>query len=101
MLALSLAACGGSSGGDAQPSGSQQSGQTEKNKESEQAEESNSGKVLVDESGKDLTFRCRNASVNGYMVGTTMSADVELSFHIYDMNSWDAIEDTDIITLSF
>lgn len=34
-------------------------------------------KLLIEnDSGKDLTFQCRNASVNGYMIGTMMSVDV-------------------------
>ena len=34
-------------------------------------------KLLIENnSGKDLTFQCRNVSVNGYMVETMFSADV-------------------------
>lgn len=78
-------------------------------------------------SGKDLTFQCRNASVNGYMVETMMSvdvlndkkandgitflnsdlkrcsidsiADIELSFHIYDSSEWETYLDSSPISL--
>lgn len=85
-------------------------------------------KLLIENnSGKDLTFQCRNASVNGYMVGTMMSvgvvngkkandgltfmesdfkacgieeiADMEISFHIFDTNSWETYLDTDAVLL--
>lgn len=85
-------------------------------------------KLLIENnSGKDLTFQCRNVSVNGYMVGTTMSvdvvngkksndsltfmesdlescgidaiADMEVSFHIFDMSDWDTYLDTDAIQI--
>ena len=32
--------------------------------------------LIENNSGKDLTFQCRNASINGYMVETMMSVDV-------------------------
>lgn len=75
----------------------------------------------------DLTFQCRNVSVNGYMVDTIMSvdvaagkkandaitfassdleacgievfADMEFSFHIFSTEDWDTILDTDPIRL--
>lgn len=78
-------------------------------------------------SGKDLTFQCRNASVNGYMVESMMSvdvlndkkandsitflnsdlkmcgidsiADIELSFHIYDSSEWETYLDSPPISL--
>lgn len=85
-------------------------------------------KLLIEnESGKDLTVQVRNASVNGYMVDTMMSADVakgkkanetlkfassdleqsgittiadmEFSFHIFDSESWDTYLDTDKISI--
>lgn len=85
-------------------------------------------KLLIENnSGKDLTFQCRNASVNGYMVETMMSvdvvngkkandsltfmesdfdicgidaiADIEFSFHIFDMSDWETYLDTDPIQI--
>lgn len=87
-------------------------------------------KLLIEnESGKDLTFQCRNASVNGYMVETMMSVDVvngkkandsltfmesslkvcgidaiaemEFMFHIFDTAEWETIVDTDVVSISF
>lgn len=77
----------------------------------------------------NITVQARDTSVNGYMIDTIMSQDVikgkraitavtffsssleesgiediseiELSFHIFDMDSWDTIEDTDSITINF
>lgn len=77
----------------------------------------------------NITVQARDTSVNGYMIDTFMSQDViqgkkaitavtflnssleengiediseiELSFHIFDMDSWDTIEDTDSITINF
>lgn len=75
-------------------------------------------KLLIENnSGKDLTFQCRNASVNGYMTETMMSvdvvngkkansgltfmeadldacgietiADMEFTFHIFDTAEWE------------
>lgn len=85
-------------------------------------------KLLIENnSGKNLTFQCRNASVNGYMVETMMSvdvangkkandsltfvntdlelcgietiADMEMSFHIFTTEGWDDYLDTDAIQL--
>lgn len=85
-------------------------------------------KLLIENnSGKDLTFQCRNASVNGYMVETMMSvdvvngkkandsltfmesdfeacgidaiADMEIAFHIFDMSDWETYMDTDAIQI--
>lgn len=85
-------------------------------------------KLLIENnSGKDLTFQCRNASVNGYMVDTMMSvdvvngkkandsltfmesdfdlcgidviADIELAFHIFDTAEWETYLDTDVIRI--
>lgn len=85
-------------------------------------------KILIENnSGTDLTFQCRNSSVNGYMVETMMSADVangkkasdsitfmdsglelagikdiadmEFSFHIFTTDDWDTYLDTDLIQL--
>ena len=80
-------------------------------------------KLLIENnSGKNLTFQCRNASVNGYMIDTLMSvdvvngkkandtitfmesdleacgihtiADMEMSFHIFDSADWTDYLDT-------
>ena len=85
-------------------------------------------KLLIEnDSGKDLTFQCRNASVNGYMVETMMSvdvangkkandsltfmkadlniceistiADMEFSFHIFTSDDWETYLDTAQIQL--
>ncbi len=78
--------------------------------------------LLENNSGKDLTFQCRNSSVNGYMVENLMSvdvangkkandsvtfsasdlelcgieviADMELSFHIFTADDWETYLDT-------
>lgn len=83
-------------------------------------------KLLIEnDSAQSVTVQARNASVNGYMVDTMMSADVapgkksndsltfttaglkecgieavaamEFSFHIFNTESWDTIADTDRI----
>ena len=83
-------------------------------------------KLLIENnSAQNVTIQARNASVNGYMVDTMMSADVasgkksndsltfttsglkecgieaattmEFNFHIFNTESWDAIADTDMI----
>lgn len=85
-------------------------------------------KLLIENnSGQDLTVQCRNASVNGYMCETMMSADVadgkkandtlifsadqlaqsgveaiaemQFSFLIFDSDTWDTYLDTDLITV--
>ena len=85
-------------------------------------------KLLIENnSGKDLTFQCRNTSVNGYMVENMMSvdvvngkkandsltfmksdlkacgidtiADMEFAFHIFDMAEWETYLDTDAIQI--
>lgn len=85
-------------------------------------------KLLIENnSEKDLTFQCRNASVNGYMVETMMStdviqgkkandslvfmktdleasgiktiADMEFSFHIFTTEGWEDYLDTQFIQL--
>lgn len=162
VLVLSLAACGGSAGGDVKEPSSVSTGDTEPqtNGDDNAAEPSAPADatieetVLVDESGvkitakslgteslfgaelklliennsgKDLTIQCRNASVNGYMVETMMSADVvngkkandsitfmssdleacgitsiadmEFSFHIFTTADWEAYLDTALIQL--
>lgn len=170
ILAVSLTACGGPSGGDVrEPSnvqtseaGSEETPQPERSeapeKESEKEPEKTAAAideaVLVDESGvkitaksldaggflgaevklliendsgKDLTFQCRNSSVNGYMVETMMSvdvvdgkkandglifmssdleacgietiADMEFSFHIFTTQDWETYLDTPLIQL--
>ena len=162
VLTVSLAACGGSSGGNVEKSsdvstGNITSGDNGEIKPSEPAKEEKATideSVLVDEagikitakslendslfgtevklliendSGKDLTFQCRNASVNGYMIETMMSvdvvngkkandeitfmssdlkmcnidtiADMEFSFHIFTTEGWDTFLDTPQIQL--
>lgn len=85
-------------------------------------------KLLIENnSGKDLTFQCRNASVNGYMAENMMSvdvvdgkkandsltflksdleacgietiADMEFAFHIFDTSDWETYLDTDTIQI--
>ena len=85
-------------------------------------------KLLIEnDSGKDLTFQCRNVSVNGYMADAMMSvdvvtgkkandslafmssdlellgistiADMEFSFHIFTTEGWDDYLDTPQIQL--
>ena len=85
-------------------------------------------KLLIENnSGKDLTFQCKNACVNGYMAETMMSvdvvngkkandslifaassfeacgidtiADMEIAFHIFDTAEWETYLDTDAIQL--
>ena len=75
---------------------------------------------------KNITVQSRDTSINGFMVETSMSEDViagktaltffdtsleengisdvesvETSFHVFDMESWDTIVDTDPITINF
>lgn len=84
---------------------------------------------IENNSDKNITVQTRDVSVNGFMADTTISAtvvagkrmideitimsssleeneiseikDVELSFHIFDADSWDTIIDTDKITMTF
>lgn len=85
-------------------------------------------KLLIEnDSGKDLTFQCRDASVNGYMVEALMSvdvvsgkkandmltfmnsdlaqcgiqaiADIAFRLHIFESDSWQTFTDTDMIEL--
>ena len=85
-------------------------------------------KLLIEnESGKDVTVQARNVSVNGYMMTTSMSADVvngkkandeliimanslekagistiadiEFSFHVSETSSFDSLFDSDLIQL--
>ena len=80
-------------------------------------------KLLIEnDSGKDLTFQCRNSSVNGYMIDTMMSvevgdgkkandsltftksdlkeagieiiADIDFSLHIFTTEGWETYLDT-------
>jgi len=164
VLAMSLTACGGFSGGEVQEPANvstgdhaedqQQGDQAETPEEPTEAEITISEAVLVDEagvkitarsfvpdgyagpeiklliennSGKNLTFQCRYAAVNGYMVETMMSvdvvngkkandsltfmesdfeacgidaiADMEIAFHIFDMAEWETYLDTDAIQI--
>lgn len=86
-------------------------------------------KILIEnDSGLDLTFQCRNTSVNGYMtdmnlssdvvsgkkandsilimrsdlqsVGIDTIADVQFSFHIFTTDEWETYLDTPIIQLN-
>ena len=84
---------------------------------------------IENNSSKDFTVQVRDTSVNGFMVDTSMSQDVvvgkkaitavtffsssleengitditsvETSFHIFDMQNWDTIADTEAITVEF
>ena len=84
---------------------------------------------IENSSDKTITVQARDVSINGFMVDTIFSTDVvigkravdditflsseleenditsienvELSFHIFDANSWDTIVDTDVITIAF
>jgi len=85
-------------------------------------------KLLIENnSGKNLTFQCRNSSVNGYMVETLMSvdvadgkkandtltfsssdlelcgidtiADMEFSFHIFTSEDWETYLDTALVQI--
>lgn len=84
---------------------------------------------VENESGQDITVQARDVSVNGFMVQSILSSDVvntkhrisglsllssdlkeneiekietcEVSFHIFDSNTWNTIADTDPITISF
>lgn len=85
-------------------------------------------KLLIENNTtQNLTVQARSVSVNGYMVGSSLSADVaagkkandeltltasdleisgietiadiEFSFHIFDSDSWDAYKDTDLVSV--
>ncbi len=84
---------------------------------------------IENNSDKNITVQSRDTSINGFMVETSMSEDViagkkaitaltffdtsleengiseiesvETSFHVFDMESWDTIVDTDSITINF
>ena len=84
---------------------------------------------IENNSSKNFTVQVRDTSVNGFMIDTSMSEDVivgkkaitavtffsssleengitditsiETSFHVFDMESWDTIVDTDPITINF
>lgn len=146
MMVVSLAACGGASDGGANSSSGVKTGSNKKVTIEETvlvdeagvkitATELSEGgffgsevKLLIENnSGKDLTFQSRNASVNGYMVETMMSvdvvdgkkandsitfmnsdmemcniktiADMEFSFHIFTTSEWETYLDTEKIQL--
>lgn len=156
LLVLSFSACGSVSTGDLQePSGiSSNNGNSNENQTATPQEATITETVLVDEagvkitaksldtkgfmgpeiklliennSGKDLTFQCRNASVNGYMVepmmsvdvvngkkandsltfmnsdlelcGITEIADMEFSFYIFTTADWEDYLETPLIQL--
>lgn len=84
---------------------------------------------IENNSDKNVTIQVRDVSVNGFMIDSTMSedvvagkkamsavqffssnleensitdiTDVELYFHIFDMESWDTVFDSDVIAISF
>jgi hypothetical protein len=84
---------------------------------------------IENNSQQDITVQVRDVSVNGFMVDSTMSEDVvvgkkaisavqffssdleensitditevELYFHIFDLNSWETIFDSDVINITF
>ena len=84
---------------------------------------------IENNSGQNICVQVRNTSVNDFMIDAAMSEDVlngkkavtditffssdleknnietvervELSFHIFQMDSWDTIVDTEIISLTF
>lgn len=84
---------------------------------------------IENNSSMDFTVQVRDTSINGFMVDTSMSEDVivgkkaltavtffsssleengitdittvETSFHVFDMQTWDTIVDTDPITINF
>ena len=84
---------------------------------------------IENNSGTDITVQARDTSVNGFMIDTAMSRDVisgkkaitavtffgsslqengiedieevELSFHIFNMDTWDTVVDTDSIIVKF
>lgn len=85
--------------------------------------------LIENQSSRSITVQCRDASINGYMVDTIMSEDVsagkraigditimesslesigikritefDFSLHIFDADTWDTIEDTSTIHLTF
>lgn len=153
LMAMVITGCG-ASGDEVKNSASESSESAAKEKDSAETEVSIEEQVLYDEkdikitatgmkdgwmgteltlliennSGKEITVQARNANVNGYMVPTTMSADVasgkkandsltfetsglkecgidtiakmEFSFHIFDTESWDDIANTDVIKIA-
>lgn len=84
---------------------------------------------IENNSNTDFTVQSRDVSVNGFMIDSTMSQDVligkksvtsvtffessleennitnienvEISFHIFNMNTWDTIVDTESIIINF
>jgi hypothetical protein len=84
---------------------------------------------IENNSEQDITVQVRDVSVNGFMVDSTMSedvvagkraisavqffssdleensitdiTDVELYFHIFDLDSWETIFDSDVINITF
>jgi len=84
---------------------------------------------IENNSDKDVTIQTRDVSVNGFMVDSSMSedivvgkkaisavqlfstdleengitdiTDVELFFHIFNMDTWDTIYDSDVIAITF
>lgn len=84
---------------------------------------------IENNSNRNITVQTRDSSVNGFMVDTIFSADVvvgkhavdaitimssdleenaitaietvELSFHLFDMDSWNTIADSDLISMTF
>ena len=84
---------------------------------------------IINATDTDFTVQCRDTSINGFMVSDVFSCDVcagkraidditfasydleendietiedvELSFHVFDMDSWDTIVDTDVVRITF
>lgn len=83
---------------------------------------------VINSGDTDITVQARDVSINGFMISPFFSTDVcagkravngvtfassdleansidaietvELSFHVFDMNSWDTIVDTDPVTIN-
>jgi hypothetical protein len=84
---------------------------------------------LENNGDKDVTVQARDVSINGFMIDPMFSCDlcankhaidaitfmstdlennsidqitdVELSFHVFEMEGWDTIVDTDTVTIHF
>ena len=85
--------------------------------------------LIINNSAQDITIQTRNSSINGFMIDSIFSSEVlvgkhcasnvtfmqsdldangikdienvEFSLHIFNMDSWDTITDSDTITLTF
>ena len=84
---------------------------------------------IENNSDKNITVQTRDVSIDGFMVEAMFSCDVvagkravdaitfmesdlteneitaindvELSFHVFDMNDWNTIADTEVVTITF